>query len=76
MASSVNSNASTIRLQASSTSTSSSSLTSGGAGDSGNVHGSNVLIKKTSSYDVKAFQKEAVMSYVKVKIQNRRLIIK
>ena len=66
MASSVNSNASTIRLQASSTSTSSSSLTSG-AGDSVNVNGSNVLIKKTSSYDVKAFQKEAVMSYVKVK---------
>ena len=60
-------NASTVRLQASSssTSTSSSSLV-GGVGDSGTTLAPNVAIKKTSSYDVKAFQKEAVMSYVKV----------
>ena len=55
-------NASTVRLQTpSSTSTSSSSL-AGGSADSGN----GVPNKKTSSYDVKAFQKEAVLSYVKV----------
>ena len=53
-------NASTIRLQTSS-STSTSSL-AGGSTDSGN----GTAIKKTSSYDVKAFQKEAVLSYVKV----------
>ena len=54
-------NPSTIRLETSSPSTSSSSL-AGGSGDSENI----ATIKKTSSYDVKAFQKEAVLSYVKV----------
>ena len=61
-------NSSTIRLQASSsssTSTSSSSL-AGGSGSSGSHLTPNVPNKKTSSYDVKAFQKEAVLSYVKV----------
>lgn len=60
-------NASTVRIQTSpsSTSTSSSSL-AGVSVDSGNVPGHNSSIKKTSPYDVKAFQKEAVLSYVKV----------
>ena len=59
--------ASTVRIQnsPSSTSTSSSSL-AGGSVDSGNAPAHNSLIKKTASYDVKAFQKEAVLSYVKV----------
>ena len=61
-------NPSTVRIQTSpsSTSTSSSSLT-GGSIESGNMAAPNSSIKKTSSYDVKAFQKEAVLSYVKVR---------
>merc|ERR1712223_1470042 len=61
-------NPSTVRIQTSpsSTSTSSSSLT-GGSIEAGNMAAPNSSIKKTSSYDVKAFQKEAVLSYVKAK---------
>merc|ERR1712223_2085134 len=61
-------NPSTVRIQTSpsSTSTSSSSLT-GGSIESGSMAAPNSSIKKTSSYDVKAFQKEAVLSYVKAK---------
>ena len=61
-------NASTLRIPTSpsSTSTSSSSLAAGNT-ESGNIVAPNASIKKTSSYDVKAFQKEAVLSYVKVR---------
>ena len=59
-------NAATMRMQTSSSTSTSSSSLAGGNGDSETPIGSNVAIKKTSSYDVKAFQKEAVLSYVKV----------
>ena len=64
-------NPSTVRIQTSpsSTSTSSSSLT-GGSIESGSMAAPKSSIKKTSSYDVKAFQKEAVLSYVKVRDRN------
>jgi len=60
-------NDSTLRVQTSSSSPSTSSLLAVGNGDSESTIGPNVAIKKTSAYDVKAFQKEAVMSYVKAK---------